>query len=60
MWAMTVSRCKMVFGRGGLYGLRALLSAGMDPGTIVARAARVLGIAPAELDPQWRKQCGVK
>ena len=51
--------CKMVFGRAGLSGLRALLSAGRDPGTIVSTAAKALGIPPAHLDSLWRRQCGV-
>ncbi len=51
--------CKMLFDRSGRSGLRALLSAGSDPSTIVTTAARTLGISPAELDSLWRRQSGV-
>ncbi len=51
--------CKMVFDRSGLPGLRALLSAGTDPSTIVTTAAQALGIPPAALDSLWRSQSGV-
>jgi hypothetical protein len=51
--------CKLVFDRSGLSGLRALLSAGRDPSTIVTTAAQTLGISPAELDSLWRRQSGV-
>jgi hypothetical protein len=52
--------CKMVFGRAGLAGLRALLSAGSDPRTVVSTAAQALGVSPAELDSMWRKETGVR
>ena len=39
--------------------VRALLSAGRDPSTIVTTAAQALGIPPAELDSLWRRQSGV-
>ena len=52
--------CKIVFGRAGLAGLRALLSAGSDPRTVVSTAARALGVSPAELNSMWRKECGVR
>jgi len=52
--------CKMVFDHSGLPGLRALLSAGTDPSTIVATAAQALGIPPAGLDSLWRRECGVQ
>ena len=51
--------CKMVFDRSGLPGVRAVLSAGRDPGTIVNTAAEALGVPPAELDTLWRRQSGV-
>jgi hypothetical protein len=52
--------CKMVFDRAGLLGLRALLSAGTDPGTILNTAAQTLGLSPAELESVWRKESGVR
>jgi len=52
--------CKLVFGRAGLPGLRALLSAGRDPETIVRTAAATLGVSPAQLNAMWRKECGVR
>ncbi len=51
--------CKLVFSRSGLHGLRALLSAGNDPSTIVSTAAQAVRVSPAELDSLWRKECGV-
>jgi hypothetical protein len=51
--------CKMVFDRGGLPGLRALLSAGKDPSTIVSTAAKTLDVSPKKLNSKWRKECGV-
>ena len=51
--------CKMVFDRAGLPGLRALLSAGRDPSTVVGAAAQALGVSPTELDSLWRRQSGV-
>jgi hypothetical protein len=52
--------CKMVFDGAGLPGLRALLSAGRDPDTIVGIAADTLGVDAAELNKRWRKECGVR
>jgi hypothetical protein len=52
--------CKLLFDRRGLPGLRALMSAGRDPGTIVSTAAGALGITPAELDSLWRRQSGAR
>lgn len=52
--------CKMVFGRAGLAGLRALLSAGSDPGTVVSTAAQTLRVSPAQLNSMWRKESGVR
>jgi hypothetical protein len=52
--------CKMVFDRGGLPGLRALLSSGSDPATIVATAAHALGIPNEEVDSLWRRECGAR
>jgi hypothetical protein len=51
--------CKLVFGKRGLSGLRALLSAGRDPSAVVTTVAQTLGIPPAELDSLWRRQSGV-
>lgn len=52
--------CKMVFDGAGLPGLRALCSAGNDPGVIVNTAAQMLGVSPAKLDKMWRMECGVR
>ncbi|MGH7724968.1 MAG: hypothetical protein ACREOU_06020 [Candidatus Eiseniibacteriota bacterium] len=52
--------CNMVFDGAGLPGLRALLSAGQDPATIVSSAANQLRLSPAELESRWRKECGVR
>jgi hypothetical protein len=49
--------CKMVFDHAGLPGLRALLSAGKDPVTIVNTAARTLAVSPEDLNTIWRKEC---
>ena len=51
--------CKLVFDRKGLPGLRALLSAGRDPSTIVTTAAQTLSVSTAELNSLWRRQSGV-
>lgn len=52
--------CKLLFDRAGLPGLRALLSAGREPSTIVRTAAQALGVSPAELDSMWRKETGIR
>ena len=52
--------CKMVFEGAGLPGLRAVLSAGTDPSTIVSTAAQELSVSPTELDSIWRKEGGVR
>ncbi len=52
--------CKVVFDRRGLPGLRALLSAGRDPGAVVGAAARALGVSKAELNSMWRKESGAR
>lgn len=52
--------CKIVFDRAGLPGLRALCSAGQDPGIIVSTAARTLEVSPARLDEIWREECGAR
>jgi hypothetical protein len=51
--------CKMAFDRGGLVSLRALLSAGRDPKTILSAAAQLLGVSSAKLNSLWRKECGI-
>jgi hypothetical protein len=52
--------CKLVFDRAGLRGLRAVLSAGRDPSTIVGTAAKAVGVSPAQLNVMWRKASGVR
>lgn len=51
--------CNMVFTHSGLRGLRAFLSAGTDPSTVLAAAAQSLGVPSSALDALWRKQIGV-
>jgi hypothetical protein len=52
--------CKMVFDRGGLARLRALLSAGRDPDATLSAAAQLLGVPSARLNSLWRKECGIR
>lgn len=52
--------CQVMFSRGGLTALRALLAAGHDPDAIVRTAARAVGLTPAELNAAWRKECGAR
>jgi hypothetical protein len=51
--------CDMVFRHSGLRGLRAVLSAGTDPSTVLAAAARSLGVPSSALDSLWRREIGV-
>jgi hypothetical protein len=52
--------CKMLFDRAGVPGVRAVLSAGRDPGAIVSAAAKALGVSPARVESMWRKECGAR
>ena len=51
--------CKMVFDRGGVAHVRALLSAGKDPNRILSTAAQLLGVPLPKLNSLWRNECGI-
>ncbi|HWC74660.1 MAG TPA: hypothetical protein VG454_12065 [Gemmatimonadales bacterium] len=48
--------CKMVYDAAGIPGVRELMSAGREPRAVVDTAAHVLNVAPARLDPLWRRR----
>lgn len=48
--------CEMVHAAGGVPAIRELLNAGREPAEVVATAARLLGVPPAELDRRWRER----
>jgi hypothetical protein len=51
--------CDMIFTHSGLHGLRALLSAGPEPSTVLAAAAASLEVPPSTVDSLWRRRIGV-
>ena len=48
--------CAMVYDKGGLPAIRELANAGLDPSDVLRTAARLLGVAPEDLDEVWRRR----
>jgi|SRR5690348_355132 len=46
--------CELVYAKGGLSGITALADAGRDPNSVLAAAAKAIGVPREGLDAAWR------